>query len=110
MFLGRESCELKGGRAASVICGVHLFRRESPSDAAGDARGTAQTPRLVRALEPAGSVRLDVLQTVGKDACAYSGSCGAGLRRVRRGTVAAVRLLPNAEACVRDARAAGAIT
>ena len=61
-------------------------------------------------MEPAGSLGLDVLQTVGTDAAVLSGGRGAGLRCVRRGTVAAVCVLPDAKTLICYESAAGAIT
>ena len=108
MFLGRESRKLEGGRAAPVLRRVHLFGRESSQNTTSDARGAAQTPRVVRAVQSKRTFGLDVLQTPGADKAFFSTSCGTGLRCMRRGTATAVRLLFAAEAFVRDARAAGA--
>ena len=60
-------------------------------------------------MEPAGSLGLDVLQTVGTDAAVLSCGRGAGLRRVCRGTITEVRVLFAAEAFVRDSSTVGAI-
>ena len=110
MFLGREPGVVAGGRTASEFCRVHLFRREGPPDTSTNTRGASETSGVVCPVEPAGSLGLDVLQTPGADAAFFSCGRGAGLWRLRGRAAAAMCVLFDAQAFVRDARAAGAIT